>query len=125
MQSYHKVVLFTSLAVRYFQLAERIVASLPDPPSGHEPWRCHEIARVVARCFGMSVVDGTFGSVDHSWIVLPTSCDCAILDVYAIGLPQVQLLATHFLLPHVRNYVDGPERTDIKWDVIEHLENSR
>jgi hypothetical protein len=91
-----------------------------------EAVRCHELARAVAAHLRLTVADGWFGMVDHSW------CWCQrfrpgfgplpnILDVYAPGrLPQVMLVdSSSTWLP--RDYKLGDRRRDIRRPVIRRL----
>jgi hypothetical protein len=71
-------------------------------------------------------VDGKFGPAEHSWVVVDDGKpyhDPAILDVYSVAsLPQVQLLFGGYMFRDVRKvFVPGPERDDIREDVIDDL----
>lgn len=121
---------------------------------GHEI-RCHELARAVLdavraqltwryiRPSWLSVIDGTYAQVDHSWIDMvipttfvrgrafgtePTAADYrsksrVILDPYAVGsLPQVRLLDCSSILAGSWGlYEPGPVREDIREDVVDLL----
>jgi len=90
-----------------------------------ETVRCHELARAVAAHLRLTVADGWFGMVEHSW------CWCqrfrpgygsvpSILDVYAPGrLPQVLLIGSSVWLP--QDYKLGDRRRDIRRPVIRRL----
>ena len=79
--------------------------------------RCHELARAVGRMFGLMVIDGKYGAVDHSWLMPGPH----ILDVYAVGrLPQVQLVSIETLLPHGM-YRIGPTREDIDTAFVQEI----
>ena len=96
----------------------RDVALLVDlvPHKWNGDWvRCHELARFVARVDNLQVVDGKCNLVEHSWLLTP---ERNILDVYAVGrLPMVQFVDRE-LAYRGRFYEAGPDRTDIRHDVI-------
>ncbi len=78
-------------------VTEQTLIQLPDSISS-EPLRCHEVARIVGQLFDLRVVDGNFGGVEHSWLLLRDTFVVGgttyrtILDPYAVGrLPLVQL----------------------------------
>lgn len=125
MQSFHESKHLSAAAVDLFHAAQRIVESIPDPSPGEEPWRCHEVARVVGSELGLEVIDGVYGIVDHSWLVIPMGTDDkrdAILDVYAVGaLPQVVLVDTYYALPTTKNYRQRETRTDIRIEAIRRM----
>ncbi len=102
--------------------ADEIVASIPDPASGAPMLRSHEVARVVGTMLHLPVVDGQYGKVDHSWLVIERASPGSrelILDVYCVGsLPQVRLLDTHSALPHDGDYYPGKARDDIDRDLV-------
>jgi len=106
--------------------------------------RCHELARAVASSLAwwrerrphdallmhgvdVRVVDGAYGAVDHSWLVLfkPDLTEAALLDVYAIGrLPAVQLVCpTAATIPEIRMYRPRGERPDINHELVGALSN--
>lgn len=120
MRSYSETAVFDPGAVSLFRRATEVVAGFPDPGRGSEPWRCHEVARVVGRLLGLPFVDGLYGAVDHSWLSLPWWS--AILDVYSVGaLPLVRLVDLGRGLPHETAYRAGPARTDIREAAIAAL----
>lgn len=125
MRSFHETEHFTEVAVALFRRAQEIVSAIPDPETSAEPWRCHEVARVVGGVLGLEVVDGSYGSVSHSWLVVPgggTSGCNALLDVYAAGvLPQVLLVDMYYGLPGIKSYVSGRQRNDIRQGDIERM----
>lgn len=85
--------------------------------------RCHELARAVARIWRtLDVIDGKYGLVEHSWLVDPRF-RCHVIDTYVPGaLPQVQLIDVSPLgIPN--RYHPGPNRTDIRLDIVEALCN--
>lgn len=96
--------------------AQKVVDTFPDS----EGLRCHEVARAVGHLLGLPVVDGKFGIVEHSWLLIPTE-PAFLLDPYAVARwPQVQLVQTRLLLLPAP-YVMGPPRTDIRDDVVQAL----
>lgn len=117
MRSYSETNVFSNEALNAFKAAERMVRALPDHPAGGEPWRCHEVARVIGDWTGLEVVDGHYGAVEHSWLTLEDGK--TILDVYAVGsLPQVRLVHASPLLPHTALYRPGVPRNDIRHEAI-------
>lgn len=127
MISYSERKIFGEREIKLWRRACQFVARLPDSPDEMEH-RCHELARAVAYWLNkegrfreplswknVQVVDGLFGSVDHSWIVL-RDCEIGqyiILDVYAVGcLPQVQLVHAWEMLQ--RKYTPMSTRDDIR-----------
>jgi hypothetical protein len=106
--------------------AEALVASLPDEATPGEV-RCHELARAVGRVLGLPVQDGRYGMVEHSWLWTeePRGRQPNVIDVYAVGrLPMVQLVDMGHFLPENRSYVPGPERDDVRGDVVDLLVES-
>lgn len=70
---------FSAEQLSLFRCATLLVGRL-----GAEPeLRCHELTEAVAYYLGLRRVDGKYGSVEHSWIVLGPPP--VILDVYAVG----------------------------------------
>jgi hypothetical protein len=116
-RSWSEKKVFTAHARSLRAAAERIIGLIPEPVPGQPEWRCHELARSVGRRFRLEVVDGKFGGVDHSWLVIPEGRldrGAAILDVYAVGaLPMVRLVA--FDSPEATLFEPGPERVDVRW----------
>lgn len=114
-----------------FDLATRLVQSLGTLPDEiQEKVRCHELARAIAKTMYISgVVDGKYGHVEHSWIVLHHKQDeyngvreKFYLDVYSCGrLPMVQVLDTFFGLKHASLYTAGPLREDIDQSMVDLL----
>jgi hypothetical protein len=111
MRGYSATAVFTPLEIGLYRRAVHLVDCLPDRPD----LRCHELARVVDRLLPpppadpgpvgppatpwsrRRVVDGWYGSVEHSWIEIhvltPPPRRLSILDVYAVGsLPMVRLV---------------------------------
>lgn len=130
MKSYHEEHHFDEAAVSLWRAACRLVEALPDPEPGEEPWRCHEIVRVVGKLLeretgeALIVVDGKYGHVSHSWLLYKKAGYCpVILDVYACGrLPQVQLVALDLTLPHgLSVYSPTTMRADIREDLCARL----
>jgi hypothetical protein len=102
-----------------FEKAKRIVEAIPDG----QVWRCHEVARVVHGVLAddrVEVVDGKYGPVEHSWLVISGNegrPQPIVLDTYAVGqLPQVQLV--EFFMGLGSMYQAGPERSDIDLDLV-------
>ncbi len=141
MKSYAQRVVFSDLQVWLWQRATELVAQLPDPASDSE-WRCHEVARAVfqyvhnepgpykADLAGtLTVIDGCYGSADHSWIegitmnVKLGQSRKFILDTYAVHrLPMVQLLDTEsWASKNGLQFRPGNARQDVRQDVIERM----
>jgi hypothetical protein len=99
------------------------VEALQQP--GHiDDVRCHELARALAVFFdgGWVVVDGKYGSVDHSWLVPLAYKTRTVLDPYAVWrVPMVQLVDTSPLLPEHGLYKPGTYRMDIQNGVVTKL----
>lgn len=138
---------FGKQALEAFRLAQQVVRELPFAAFGSF-LRCHEVTRAVAHVLAkafpeltMQVMDGHFGCVEHTWILIPPGDRTRlitephrqithrlpnglvwggwILDPYRPGhLPPCQLLDLRCALP---GYVGGPARTDVREDVIAHL----
>ena len=121
MRSYSETDVFSQYQLDVLEAAERLVDAIQDPPVGADPWRCHEVARAVGVRLGLRCVDGKYGSVDHTWLVVGVGD--VILDVYAVGsLPQVRLLDVRlWMLPHAKGYVAGAPRDDIRVDALKAL----
>ena len=119
---------FTEQESRLFQLATLAVAHIPDDvdpdPNGV---RCHEVARAVGRQLGLLVIDGRFGSVDHSWLHIMNGTKAtrdrhSILDVYSVArLPVVQLVDSHFSTQMMSLYRPGEQRKDIRGSVLDKI----
>jgi hypothetical protein len=99
-RSYSEAKVFSVSARALLEIAVELVQKIPDPLPDEPEWRCHEVARAVGERLGLRVVDGRFGGIEHTWLVVPRGLleddrapGEAILDVYAIGiLPQVRLV---------------------------------
>ena len=135
MKSYSETHVFSALERRIMAVAVAIVKEIPNS----EKLRCHEVARAVSAITGLPFVDGFFGSVNHTWIIIRPAAKVqaghatgrrpsvpdrigAILDPYAVGsLPQVQMHDASFITAHMSNYRPGPPRTDIDHDLVEAL----
>lgn len=123
---------FKAYAVELFERAVKLVEALPEP-ADVDSIRCHELARAVQIELWphgtTTVVDGKFGSVEHSWLELGTGAGAQatysrgepyqrariILDVYSVArTPMVQLVDPRewpvWLAPL---YIAGPRREDI------------
>jgi hypothetical protein len=130
-RSYSQQAVFTPREVQLFWEANRLVALFPEAREGEPAIRCHEVARAVGELLDLTVEDGHFGTVDHSWLwTEPVDQRRGrypnILDVYAVGsLPMVQLVDMGHYLPHNLAYRPGdPERIvrkDIRRDVVDYL----
>ena len=131
MKSISETEYMSAAAQKVLLLASKAVAAVPD---GADPdrIRCHELARAVAETLeksgkisaSLEVVDGKYGSVEHSWVHLSIDLrERYILDVYAVGrLPQVQLLELHPLLEEVRALNTwGLPRGDVRKDVVQRM----
>lgn len=122
MLGYAQTDVFSVRSIQAFTIATTAVERVNELVFA-ELLRCHELARATAaylKHFGYTVrvVDGKFGSCDHSWIVVAGG---SILDTYVPGsLPLVQLVDTDVsLLP--KRYFEGKTRTDIRDDVVDEL----
>lgn len=124
MKGYSEAEVFGRQEIQFLNAAQVLVRKFPSHDLTGEWIRCHEVARVVATSLGLQVMDGFYGMADHSWLwtseLRPFEPPPNILDVYCPGrLPQVQLVHSSNYLPF--EYRRGPERTDIRQDVIEYL----
>lgn len=124
MKSYSETHVFTTRARAMLERAAACVAAVPDDEWDVVRWgeiRCHELARAVGRVLDMRHVDGVYGAVHHTWLVVPS--EGAILDVYAVGqLPQVRLIDVVCVgLPHRSAYSGRAPRTDIRHHVVDEL----
>lgn len=94
MKSYSEREVFTARHLELLRQATSIVDALPDLPD--ERLRCHEVARIVGRILGLSVLDGYAGIAEHSWLRVVPGPEGKVgvwLDVYTVGrLPMVQLV---------------------------------
>lgn len=128
MISYSKRKVFSDRELDLWRRA-RVLVSAVDlglPELEGKELRCHELARVVGRILDLAVIDGHYGCIEHSWLVIePAQLGVLpfVLDVYAPGqAPQVQLLDMNIVLGHRDLYRPGDRRTDILWDVVDALE---
>lgn len=115
MRGYAATEMFERAEVRLWERATVLVERVP------EDWevRCHELARAVGRLLDLDVVDGKFGAVEHSWLVLPPR---HVLDVYTPGVvPLVTLRDLHWGLPDTPLYKPGDPRDDIEDKVVDNL----
>lgn len=130
MRGYAETSGFTGRAQDLLREAQEIVALIPDPAEGRPCWRCHEVAHAAGDLLGLKVVDGMYGAVEHSWLLIPDGCrqdEDVILDVYAVGvLPQVLLVSTYAALPHHETYrpVGRPAHLKIRWGDVEEIKRS-
>lgn len=128
MKGYSWEVIFPWAARELAEWTEHLVSKLEDDES---EVRCHELTRAVKHAlehhpapeFRLDVADGHFGPAEHSWLIVHCqSGGTCLLDVYAVGrTPMVQLVDVRSILPYRSLYREGPERTDIRHDVIERL----
>jgi hypothetical protein len=136
MKGYAATDVFTARELQLLEKATKLVAAVSDDTAyvaAGELIRCHELARAVGDVLHLPVVDGKFGSVEHSWLLttLPNSAKRtagfvprpSILDVYSVGrLPMVQLVDNvHWGLTAHKAYVEGEFRKDINTGVVERL----
>jgi hypothetical protein len=137
MRSYSETNVFIPEHLALFAEVQTLVASFPDTDIEGRLLRCHEIARAVAIAFNLTVIDGVYGCVEHSWCMIPKPLSPkplligerplgthyrVIIDPYAVGrLPQVQMVSVGSTLPHDRWYSERKPRTDIREDVLRLL----
>jgi hypothetical protein len=132
LKSYSEKEMFGASELRLFRQAAHLVAQVAIVPSlSMDEVRCHELARAVGHVLGLTVQDGWYGYVEHSWLWTrpldePVGVRWAlpnILDVYAVGsLPQVQLIHMTPATGHTQNYRPLPApRTDIALSIVELL----
>lgn len=116
MKGYAEHTMFNDHTLRVHELATRLVEFLPADPESEI--RCHELARAIGKMLKLSVVDGKYGAVEHSWLEgFSTRC---LLDVYTPGrTPMVQLIDMTWAAPNY--YKRGALRDDIDDDVITKL----
>jgi hypothetical protein len=114
---------FSEKQIRVMKRAADIVAWINDQSLGagrHDMMRCHEVARIVGLLLDLPVVDGKYGAVDHSWLILNAyRSKACILDVYSVGsLPMVQLRDAS--IPGAdKLYRHGDLRTDIHQKIVD------
>lgn len=122
MRSYSESKVFTGAAMDLFTRATALVAAIPTNDGYFLDVRCHELARAVGEWLGLAVVDGHYGHVDHSWLLVPnaTPIGDSILDVYAAGaVPMVRMMDRWPGLPHGANvYRAGDDRDDVDYDMV-------
>lgn len=125
MRSYSEREVFRERELRLLAQAQDIVERIDDradpDPNGV---RCHEVARVVGYYLSLNVIDGQYGSVDHSWLSMrePGSRRRSILDPYCVGrMPMVQIIDFHPLLVHEDNYKPGKTRRDVRINVVQGI----
>ncbi len=126
MKSYAELEMFKETEIQLLKRAILLVERVPDQVLG-ELVRCHELARAAGKILGLSVQDGYYNFIEHSWLWLtPYDPDDFyipnVLDVYVPGrIPQVQLVNTNSsALP--RDYRRGQdERTDINELAVEKI----
>ena len=121
MHSYSETDVFNSRELNLLQKASLMVAAIPDIPG----LRCHEVARAIGKILDLQVQDGHYGLVEHSWLWVnpwkPGLYPPNVLDTYSVGsLPQVRL-ANIGSIGVPNGYRPGPERTDIKHNIIRRI----
>ena len=128
MLGYSELEVFDPRIVAMWRTACRLIDRFPDRDEQGESLRCHEVARAVRQhLYNMnaviSVVDGRFGLSDHSWLEFwKDGRVVAILDTYAIAsLPVCQLVLADSMVGTFSMYEPGPERSDIREDVVAWL----
>lgn len=128
MISYSQISVFSVREVELLRRASAAVLRFPDAPG----LRCHEVARAAGRVLGLTVQDGHYGLIEHSWLwtsgpegFFGSGRYPNILDVYAVGsLPQVRLVDMGHFLPENRAYRFsrlGESREDVREDVVAEL----
>ena len=127
MKGYTEKVLFSEGAKVCLEMANKIIDYIDHEWNKDDQLRCHEVARIcqeiIVREFPLikvKVVDGLFGRIDHSWLVIARRF---LLDVYCIGqLPQVKLLHPDiFGIDLDDSYSERGERTDIDEQLVEKM----
>ena len=121
MISYSAHFVFSEKHQRLRDYAEKLVRDIVEAEPG--TWRCHEIARVLFLRLGLKaparIVDGTYAGCDHSWIELAGG---TILDPYAVArLPMVQLVDVTAPTLQRNQYVAGPPRDDVRYEILQEL----
>jgi len=136
MKSYSERCVFPPALIRLHAFLGDVLERFDSSPYGlgtGQELRCHELTRAVKRFLqhgdvpyrppNITLFDGKYSVVDHSWLELLLQkgefSSLYILDVYAVGqLPQVQLLDIAFSLPHRANYRAQVRRDDIDMDLV-------
>lgn len=122
MRSYSESKVFSGAAMDLFARATALVDEIPIYDAYFLDVRCHELARAIGECLGLAVVDGHYGQVQHSWLIVPnaTPIGDSILDVYAVGaVPMVRMIDQWPGLPHGPNeYRVGDDRDDVDYDMV-------
>lgn len=115
MRGYAATNIFRPTAIELWKQATQLVERVAE----EDGLRCHELTRAVGINLGLTVKDGQFGVVEHSWLLID---DYTILDVYRPGaLPLVQLIDLSHALPSRRLYVAGCLRIDICLDTVTRI----
>lgn len=130
MKSYSEEEIFNEKAIKALKTAQGVVERLSDG------LRCHEVARIVRAVLRRDghvawIVDGHYGPVEHSWLLVSGRKEddhdhaYVILDPYAVGrLPIVQLVSPSLGLHTLYRPLEklplfaSVEREDIKHEVI-------
>lgn len=93
------------------RLLERVSAGVELAATLGAARRCHETAIAVGAVEHLSVVHGTHGTVEHSWLIVRGRL---ILDVFCVGrLPLVQLVDPAAVTGHAALYREGPLRANV------------
>ena len=137
MRSYSETNVFMAEHLALFKSVQALVASFPDTDPEGRLLRCHEVARAVSIAFDLTVIDGVYGCVEHSWCMIPKPSSPkplpagewslgthyrVIIDPYAVGrLPQAQMVSVGTTLPHDRWYSERKPRTDIRVAALQLL----
>lgn len=124
MKGYSELEVLDPAHVTLWKLVTAVVGRFPERDRGEQLLRCHEVARAVQTAFHEgTVVDGHYGSAEHSWIELEKRGRVvAILDTYTVAaLPLVQLVLADPLVGPFNLYRPGKPRRDIRHEVIADL----
>ena len=122
MIGYTEAEVVTKLDLELLKHATNLVALCPGKIGGK--WvRCHELARAVGEVLGLEIVDGSYGAMEHSWLMVRSGIGergVLVLDVYVpAALPQVQLRPYWLGAPVM--YRAGEMRKDIRKHVVKQL----
>lgn len=124
MRSYSETMVFRANALAAFGDATRLVESIPPYDAYFDDVRPCELARAIGLVLGLEYVDGTYGAIPHTWLVVDdgTPAGACILDVYTVGaLPMVRMLDRFPALPHRSLYTPGAPREVVDDFMVEAL----